>query len=358
MVAENFKDLFKLSDPANFYYLFDGFTPKVTQAMNDSLIRKVSDEEVKEAVFSIKPASAPVADGMTGLFFQNYWKMVGNQVIKEVKNFFHNGVFPKEWNYTQLCLLPKVIQQREMTDMRPISLCSVMYEIISKIMVSRLQPLLHQIVSTTQSAFVAERQISNNVLVAHEMVHALRIHPTISYEFKAIKSDMSKAYDRVELRYIHDLLIALGFHQTWIDWVMTCVSSVTYSVLINDKPFGLIIPEEGLRQGDPFSPFFFVMCTEGFTHFINKAEVEGFIDGIQFSSSGPMVHHLLFTDDSLFICKSSVSQAETLQKILKEYGDATGERININKSSITFGAKVDEGLKESIKMLTGILNEG
>lgn len=131
-----FNELFSSSGPSDAAELLEGFMPTVTPMMNQNLMRPVSDNEIKKAMKAVKSDSAPGADGMTRKFFQKYWNVTGDQITKEVKVFFAGGALPQEWNYTQLCLLPKKPNPVLMSDLRPISLCSVVYKIISNVLCS------------------------------------------------------------------------------------------------------------------------------------------------------------------------------------------------------------------------------
>ena len=134
-----------------------------------------------------------------------------------------------------------------MTELRPISLCNVGYKIISKVLCQRLKICLPRLISETQSAFVAGRLISNNILIAQEIFHGLRTNKSCQNKFMAIKTDMSKAYDRIEWSFIEVLLHKMGFDPRWINIMLECISSVQYMVLLNGQPRGLITPQRSLR---------------------------------------------------------------------------------------------------------------
>ncbi|KAG7551546.1 Reverse transcriptase zinc-binding domain [Arabidopsis thaliana x Arabidopsis arenosa] len=358
IAVEYFRKLFSSSKPDNVTEALEGMLPRVTANMNVELTRTVTAEEVKIAAFSIRGDSTPGADGMSGLFYQAYWDIVGPQVVTEVQQFFQSGSLPHEWNFTQICLIPKKPNPSRMTDLRPISLCSVIYKIVSKILCNRLKTFLPAIVSDTQGAFVSGRLISDNILLAHEMVHALRTNSKCDEDFMAIKTDMSKAYDRVEWNFLEELLIRLGFDIRWVQWIMSCVRSVSYSVLINGSSYGYIKPERGLRQGDPLSPFLFILCAEALVHIMNKAEQEGRLTGLRLTPLCPSIQHLLFADDSLFICQATFKECTEFLTCLRLYGRASGQEINFQKSAITFGKKLDPYMKRLLGLFTGIEQEG
>lgn len=245
-----------------------------------------------------------------------------------------------------------------MTDLRPISLCSVVYKIISNILCARLKTILPHLVSPTQGAFVAGRLISDNLLLAHEMIHGLRTNPNCKEEYIAIKTDMSKAYDRVEWDFLEVLFGKMGFSDTWIQWIMKCIRSVSYTVLLNRQTHGHIKPEWGIRQGDPLSPFLFILCIEALVHVMHRAEIRGDLQGMKLSKKCPAVQHLLFADDNLFLCRAFLPEIANFLHCLKLYGDSSGQVINFQKSAITFGADIDAVTRRVIAELCGIENEG
>mgnify|MGYP000848354711 FL=1 len=145
----------------------------------------------------------------------------------------------------------------------------------------------------------------------------------------------------------------MGFDNKWINLIMSCINSVSYSVLINGEAHGCITPTRGLRQGDPLSPYMFLLCTEGLTALIVEAEKRRHISGISICRGSPKITHLLFADDSVVYCKASEQESRELCTILHKYEEAAGQKVNTEKSSVFFSKNTKEETRERVKNVLG-----
>ena len=149
-------------------------------------------------------------------------------------------------------------------------------------------------------------------------------------------------------------MLKLGFPGDWVDKVMSCVTSPSFSVLINGKPFGMIHPTRGIRQGNPLSPYLFLLCAEGFTSLLQKVVLEGNIQGVSICRRAPRISHLLFTDDSLLFCRATYKGTKVVLEILKLYAEASSQCINMDKSSVFFSNNTSPQIRDLIKVLLGV----
>ena len=227
-------------------------------------------------------------------FFQHFWPMIEGDVTHSVLSWLNSGTLPHPVNHTFITLIPKKKNLISVSEYRPISLCNVLYKIFSKVLANRLKKFLNSIITEHQSAFAKGRLITDNILIAFETLHCMKNYNSGSNGFMALKLDMSKAYDRVEWVFLENLMRKMGFCERWIGLIMVCVKTVTYSILMNGEPKGLIQPSRGLRQGDPLSPFFFLLCIEGLHGLINKVATNGDVNGFRLCKRGPKLTNLFF----------------------------------------------------------------
>ena len=190
--------------------------------------------------------------------------------------------------------------------------------------------------------------------MAFETLHSMSNHNSKKSGYMALKLDISKAYDRVEWCFSEDMMRNLGFNERWITLMMVCVKTVSYSMLVNDELKGLIKPTRGIRQGDPLSPFLFLLCTEGLNNLILKAASEGSLHGFALSRRSPKLTHLLFANNKLLFCRSNINECQKVLDLLASYESMFGQQINRGKTSIFFSKFATSDMRTEIKEALGV----
>ncbi|GJT06737.1 hypothetical protein Tco_0841199 [Tanacetum coccineum] len=233
------------------------FTRVLANHKAEFMVREVSDNEIKDALFSMGDDKAPGPDGFTAAFFKKSWDIMGGEITNAVRDFFSNGKLLKELNHTIIFLIPKVSTPAKITDYHLISCYNVLFKCIIKIIANRIKEDLRDLVSINQSAFVSGRRISDNILLTPEFMrtyHCKRGPPRCAF-----KVDIQKAYDMVNWGFLRSILAGFGFHPTMVECIMVCVSTTSYSVCINGDMYGWFNECKSQRN---FSTIIFVSSNE------------------------------------------------------------------------------------------------
>ncbi|KAJ9558242.1 hypothetical protein OSB04_012856 [Centaurea solstitialis] len=330
--------------------------PMISETDNARLVAPFTIDEFQRALFEMNPDKSPGPDGYNPGFYQHFWSLVGSDVFHTCCGWLSEATLPSVVNQTNIVLIPKVDYPRSMRDLRPISLCNVLYRILAKVLANRLRPLMERIIGIEQSAFVKGRSIVDNVMIAFEVLHNMKTKYKAKEGDTALKIDISKAYDRVDWRYLEALLLKMGFSTNWVSWMLMCVTSVSYQVVVNDSLVGPITPGRGLRQGCPLSPYLFILCTEGLSALLKKAVLDGQIHGARICRRAPAISHLLFADDSFLFFRADILEARRVKQILQTFAAASGQAINFQKSGICFSKNTHPMLQEGISAILDVHN--
>jgi len=172
-ITNQYQSLFMSHVDSSFDEVLNCVHPRVSPEMNEALLAPFSGEEIWNALVSIGDLKAPGADGMPSIFYKKFWSLIGERVKKEVLYVLNGGPIPDGWNDTIIVLIPKTSSPKMLKDLWPVSLCNVLYKLISKVLANRLKNFLPEIISLSQSIFVLGRLVTDNVLLAYELIHHL-----------------------------------------------------------------------------------------------------------------------------------------------------------------------------------------
>ncbi|KAL9681396.1 hypothetical protein QQ045_013179 [Rhodiola kirilowii] len=275
--------------------------PLVSSEQCRSLVRGAIDKEIWTALNSIGEEKSSGPDGFSSSFFKSNWRILGKELCEAVRHCLRHNVLPKGVNAAYIALIPKSGQACKPEDYRPIS-CS-----------SRLKEVLPNIINSAQGAFVKDQSIVGNICLAQQLLNGYS-RRNIS-ERMAWKIDLRKSYDTIDWNFLKSMLENLKFPSKFIAWLVMCVQSTSYSIMINGEMFDFFEGKRGLRQGDSISPFLFTIameCLSRMMQSLNKAE------GFYFH---PKCHrikltHIMFADDLILFSSGRNSAIGAIQEVV------------------------------------------
>ncbi|GKV25499.1 hypothetical protein SLEP1_g34934 [Rubroshorea leprosula] len=297
-----------------------------------------SEEEVRQAVWSCESTKAPGPDGFNFKFVKEMWGTLKEDVMGYVSDFHKHGKLVRGVNSSFIVLIPKVNSPQKIEEFRPISLVGVMYKLIAKLLARRLSSVLNGIIGENQMAFVGGRQLADSVVIANEIIDEAQKRKKKGFVFKA---DFEKTYDKVCWEFLDYMMLRLGFGQKWKNWINECLKTAEVSVLLNGSTTRQFKMQRGLRQGDPLSPFLFLIVAEGLNGIISSAASLGLFNGIEIGQCGMNVTHLQFADDTIVFGTASEENIWAVKSIMRIFEMVSGLKINFGKS-VLMGINVSD----------------
>ena len=307
------------------------FAYRCPQEVADKLIIIPSEEDIKSTLFPMPKNKAPGSDGYSAEFFWEAWEIVGKDLIVAVKEFFTAGRMLRQFNTTVISLIPKVTVADQLTQFRPISLCSTVCKVMAILLKKKLKLCVSDIVQRNQVSFVQERLLCENVLLATELVKDFYDQgPTTR---GCLKIDISKAYDNPNWDFLMKVLQAIEMPDRLLDWIKECVTTPSYSIALNGELQDFFSGKKRVKQGDPISSLLFVIAMDVLSKMLDKGALDGRFD-IHPECQAPLITYLSFADDVLIFFDGTADSLKGILDILEDFRQISGLKINWQKSEL------------------------
>ncbi|XP_071739224.1 uncharacterized protein [Rutidosis leptorrhynchoides] len=309
----------------------------ISASQRVELESQFTEEEIWGAVKDCASNKAPGPDGFNLRFYKKFWSVIKGDLVEAIKSFWLNGKISDGCNASFITLIPKKSDPLNLNDYRPISLIGSFYKVVAKLLSNRLKKVIPQLVGFEQTAFIKGRNIIDGALIANETLEYLKQKRLKSLVFKV---DFEKAFDCLSWDFLMEIMEIMGFGMKWRKWIMSCLKSASTSILVNGSPTNEFKLERGVRQGDPLSPFLYILAAEGLNLLTKSAVRKKLYNGVEIGRDKIQISNLQYADDTIFFGTWSANNIDNLMKILKCFELASGLKVNYNKSNL-FGVNVD-----------------
>ena len=298
----------------------------VTEMHNGELLRPITGEEVKEAMKQLPPGKAPGTDGIPAEFYQELWEDIEPDIISFALESIEQANISEELNVSKIALLPKTEDRSRIPNFRPISLLNTLYKLVAKIYANRMKPLLHHWILLSQTGFVPNQCILDNLFLAFESIEwALESNQDMSM----LLIDFEKAYDRVSWTFLRQTMSKVGFSVTWIRQVMSLSLTASATIIVNgeqSQPFKL---QRYVRQGCPLAPYLFLLTVDVLGQMLQHPDCH--VKGLCLPDNSFITNHM-FADDTLLLLEGNTDNMDKAIAVINKFGAASGAKLNLHKS--------------------------
>lgn len=323
--------------------------PQISDQQKENLVKPFSELDVLNTFKHMAKNKSPGPDGFTAEFFIAAWDVVGADVCKGVLYFFNSKKLPKIVNASAITLVPKKQPANHLSEYRPIACCNVLYKCISKMIALRLKHVIPDIISASQSAFVPQRLIGDNIFLAQALCS--KYHLNSGQPRCAIKLDIRKAFDTLNWKFLLAVLQRIGFPSSFIDWIAICLNSCMISIKVNGSLEGFFNAKSGLRQGDPISPYLFVLAMEALSACLKVTTAN---ENFRYHGCTKEldITHLIFADDLMLFSYGNQPSIDCIIQGVNLFSSISGLHPNKEKS-LCFFANVLGEVQDAVLATTG-----
>jgi hypothetical protein len=266
------------------------------------LYKHVTLTELKVILKMFKKEKSLGPNGWSVELYLHFFEIMGEDLLDLVEETQTSGRINGSINSTFIAMIPKRNKKNNFGDYRTISLCNLVYKVISKVIANRIKPVLSRFLLEEQLGFLGGRQIQDIIGTTHECIHSIKKKKQKSL---ILKLDLQKVYDYISWDYLRMVLIEVGFGIHMTNWILACVNSTSFVVLVNGKDTDFLRSGRDLRQGFPLSSLLFILVMESLSLLLKQSQRQCIINGIKVARITKILH-ILFIDDIFLLSKASI----------------------------------------------------